>query len=613
MSVATSAFPASPGLHGFDTDEKLTAKTAKGLREAGFAFAIRYLSRKPKPPADDLTAVEVDLILDAGLALMAVQHVAKAGWSPSEELGGTNGRNAAAHALAVGLPPETSVWLDLEGVDDDTASEDAIAYCNAWFREVESVGYTSGIYVGSNCGLDSESLYWRLKTKRYWKSGSDVPDIPYRGYCLVQTIKKNDTEGGVGICRDVTLADAFGNTPILALRGERDAVIANRTLAAEVYDRSDEEAALHSLAAASQLGEPMEALIRFRNKRGEPNSARYWAIANLNLHSRFPRLFIFDVQNRSVRPYLCAHGQGSDRDNDGYANKFSNVENSNCTSLGVYSCGEIYEGGHRLLSMRLDGLESSNSNARSRLIVVHGADYVSDAWVKRYQRIGRSDGCFVVDYRYVTEIVEALHDGSLLIAWHGAIAAPADMANVLAEASRESDEPVWSEIEPLDFHHAARGEEAIASNTTVQLAQSILDSSRIVLARIHPSGRLDSATAYRNIVDTAAGRAANRSSYGTAPGGTVHLVSSMLQGLVSLADDYELSISELCGGEHSKNSRHYVGCAADIVSIDGQEVNDKNPYVAAFRKRCRDLGATEILGPGDPGHSSHVHAAWPRP
>ncbi|WP_206073665.1 hypothetical protein, partial [Mesorhizobium sophorae] len=129
----------------------------------------------------------------------------------------------------------------------------------------------------------------------------------------------------------------------------------------------------------------------------------------------------------------------------------------------------------------------------------------------------------------------------------------------------------------------------------------------------HPSGKLDSATAYRNIVDTSVDQPAARSSYGTAPGGTVRLAPPMLQGLLTLADEYTLSISELCGGEHSKNSRHYAGCAADIVSVNGQAVSGKNRYVAALRKRCRELGATEILGPGDSGHSYHVHAGWPRP
>ncbi|MFD2053539.1 murein L,D-transpeptidase catalytic domain-containing protein [Mesorhizobium calcicola] len=421
MSGATSIDPATSGTHGFDASEKLTAGTAKALRQAGFRFAIRYLSRKSTPPDTDLTADELDVILDADLGLMAVQHVAKSGWDPSEELGIAYGRNAAAHAQSVGLPVGSSVWVDLEEVDNKAAADDVIAYCNAWFKEVEAAGYTSGVYVGSNCNLTGDQLYWQLKTKRYWKSGSNVPDIPQRGYCMVQHIIKNDAVGGVSICRDVTSVDAFGNAPMMAVRGAADlamVAMAAPAAAAGLIDREEEEAVLRSLAAGNFLAEPMDALIKFRNKRGAPNSARYWAIANFNLRSSEPRLFVFDVRNETVQAYLCAHGKGSEGPtDDGYANVFSNVVGSNCTSLGVYSCAETYEGKHGY-SMRLDGLEPTNSHARARAVVVHGADYVSPQFIQQTGRIGRSDGCLVVENRYVTEVVSALTGGSLVIAWH---------------------------------------------------------------------------------------------------------------------------------------------------------------------------------------------------
>jgi hypothetical protein len=47
--------------------------------------------------------------------------------------------------------------------------------------------------------------------------------------------------------------------------------------------------------------------------------------------------------------------------------------------------------------------------------------------------------------------------------------------------------------------------------------------------------------------------------------------------------------------------------------INGKPVNSGNPHVRDFMKKCRDLGATQVLGPGDAGHSTHVHAAWPPP
>jgi hypothetical protein len=154
---------------------------------------------------------------------------------------------------------------------------------------------------------------------------------------------------------------------------------------------------------------------------------------------------------------------------------------------------------------------------------------------------------------------------------------------------------------------------AAAGDDLATLAQRILESPRITLATEHVSGVNDQATVRQNIADTAAGALARRSNYGGAPGGTVALNVRLLRGLLALAGSYSFSISELVGGSHSPNSRHYAGVAADVNQINGSQVRAGHPDLAAFKQKCRDLGATEVLGPGAPGHDTHVHAAWPRP
>jgi hypothetical protein len=365
---------------------------------------------------------------------------------------------------------------------------------------------------------------------------------------------------------------------------------------------ASDETILATLADGCGLARPMAELIRFGNARGSPRSARYWAIANFDLVSSKPRLFLFDIQERQVEAYLCAHGDGSDGpQDDGHAVRFSDKDGSHCTSLGVYECAETYSGQHGF-SMRLDGLQSTNSNARSRDIVVHGASYVSPATIEQTGRIGRSNGCLALENRYVTEVVTALNGGSLLLAWHSAS---------MARANADHPE-VWSEIEPPAHVAIPALEVADARDSLAALANRILNSPKIVLARKHAQTPDDDATAYLNIVDTAAGRMAHRSSYQTAPGGHVALDCAMLAGVLALAEDHSFSVSEFCGGEHSSNSRHYAGCAVDINTIDGRPVRSSDT-VTAFQAQCRKLGATEVLGPGDPGHSTHVHAAWPRP
>jgi zinc D-Ala-D-Ala carboxypeptidase len=59
------------------------------------------------------------------------------------------------------------------------------------------------------------------------------------------------------------------------------------------------------------------------------------------------------------------------------------------------------------------------------------------------------------------------------------------------------------------------------------------------------------------------------------------------------------------------NSAHYRGKALDVDRIHGIPVNASNPFYTAFESACFYYGASLILGPGDPGHDTHIHCAWP--
>ncbi len=199
---------------GFDTDAPLTAETAAAFVARGFQFAMRYLARDAAESAapGDLSAAEATLILQAGLALMPVQHVAAAGWVPDAELGSQYGAHAAANARAVGFPDGVSVWLDLEGIRDGTAADEVVAYCNAWYDTVAGAGFLPGLYVGAGAVLDGTALYERLRFQRYWQSGSRVPDVAQRGYCMVQSTRSQALDG-VTCDVDFILADNEGDTP----------------------------------------------------------------------------------------------------------------------------------------------------------------------------------------------------------------------------------------------------------------------------------------------------------------------------------------------------------------------------------------------------------------
>jgi hypothetical protein len=75
----------------------------------------------------------------------------------------------------------------------------------------------------------------------------------------------------------------------------------------------------------------------------------------------------------------------------------------------------MYVGTHGR-SMRLDGLDPTNSNALSRAIVVHGAWYVSEEMIRFSGVLGRSQGCFAVANSSLPEIMTALGPGRLIFA-----------------------------------------------------------------------------------------------------------------------------------------------------------------------------------------------------
>ena len=91
MSLPGHVFSAYDGVRGFDTSEKVGARTAQLFYRAGYRFAIRYVRRENAHPFD-LSASEAKQLLDAGLGVMLVQYVeSESSWSPTAAKGKRNG------------------------------------------------------------------------------------------------------------------------------------------------------------------------------------------------------------------------------------------------------------------------------------------------------------------------------------------------------------------------------------------------------------------------------------------------------------------------------------------------------------------------------------------
>ena len=149
---------------------------------------------------------------------------------------------------------------------------------------------------------------------------------------------------------------------------------------------------------------------------GSVVNERLLTVIDYSRPSTQPRLWVLDLlRERVLFEERVAHGQGS---GDNLATRFSNVNGSHQTSLGLFRTADTYVGTNGY-SLRLDGLEPGvNDRARERAIVVHGAPYVSDANIRALGRLGRSHGCPALRPAVARRLIDTIKDGSLIFAYY---------------------------------------------------------------------------------------------------------------------------------------------------------------------------------------------------
>lgn len=164
-------------------------------------------------------------------------------------------------------------------------------------------------------------------------------------------------------------------------------------------------------------------------------------------------------------------------------------------------------------------------------------------------------------------------------------------------------------VGPDTWRALIAGVSSTGGTTRATLAKTILNDGGITL--LHFCGP-SYASPRQNIADTAAGGAAYTG------GGDVGKVAVWLDTrMLTFMRDFGVSnsyrVTTIAGCDHSSTSLHYKGKAVDIDYANGVKVSTTTAgrnIAATIKNYCLAKGASSVLGPGDAGHSGHVHCAW---
>ena len=142
--------------------------------------------------------------------------------------------------------------------------------------------------------------------------------------------------------------------------------------------------------------------------RREGYNTRVALFVDLSRHFGRRRFVAWDMA-RMVPIFTApvSHGSGSERSHvrSAYA-RFSNEDGSHLSSLGRAVVAERYEGCYGV-AYRLDGLEATNSNIRSRYVVLHGWEHTTSYPIWPRATVG-SFGCPVLSRRMMARVDELL-------------------------------------------------------------------------------------------------------------------------------------------------------------------------------------------------------------
>lgn len=146
---------------------------------------------------------------------------------------------------------------------------------------------------------------------------------------------------------------------------------------------------------------------------GKLRNSGILTIVDFSQSSKNKRLYVIDLLHKVIlfNTYV-AHGRNT---GDEFAKQFSNISGSYKSSLGFYITKEEILGASVGLSLILDGVEKGfNDNALKRQIIIHGADYATEKFIRKTGRLGRSFGCPSLPPNMIKPVVTTIKEGTCL-------------------------------------------------------------------------------------------------------------------------------------------------------------------------------------------------------
>ena len=151
-------------------------------------------------------------------------------------------------------------------------------------------------------------------------------------------------------------------------------------------------------------------------KQQRLNNKELFSIIDFTKDCNSKRFYTIDLEKMKIVYYTyVAHGKKS---GERMATSFSDVVESNKSSIGFYITGSTYNGGNGY-SLMLHGDEKGyNSNLAKRSVVVHAADYANEDYIARNGRMGRSLGCPALPENIYKQVIETIKEKTMIFAYY---------------------------------------------------------------------------------------------------------------------------------------------------------------------------------------------------